>query len=622
VLSCNAPTAFCPSIDADVVALYIMYKTRPKGLRLLRTHQLTEEVVDIFGDPVLCRGDWKAPVNINQFVAAISRLHQSLNQNGSYFDTCDACVASNKENHLSCRLHPGQFLIWRRGNPTYSERVKNAKHAALDMCSGHIVQGSCHLLPSEIRTMRENLLSTGKQEDLQLFCIILTSIYLFLRHDEFHKIEVDDIRPEYSAVESHKIINLCVKVQGKTDKEPQNLILWAYDDCPDLCPVRHLMAYIHLCNIKEGWLFPNLKKRSEARNYGTLLHTLNTRFRQCVNRPSITTHSFRKTGYLFAIWGDSDLETARLSARHADDVMASRYAGCARYLLQTATYHNANAKYQVGRFKMAINLDARSARTLNEDTSHNFQNLFQLSQLFLEQVGLGILHAKRKTQKAVLDAALAFQPESNIQEELQAELKMLSEEKRDKLNSIFSRQQQSLLREVRKLQQELGQYKSNLSTVNAPTGAKSDHPASSEELTTSNNKRKRRGACNMDNASTIVTTDQPSPSEDLTTSNKKQKRGGADNLNNARTYLKNAKGMPRLEYLVQLRREKSDMTKLTESARTFMNTAVVPVLKCLEIHHNNDMEKFLEKWPLTSDRGHTKFRLKHCNCKGPVCGII
>jgi hypothetical protein len=79
--------------------------------------------------------------------------------------------------------------------------------------------------------------------------MILLQIYMFLRHDEIHGLEVQQIIPQYSAIEPHKIINLCFQIQGKTDGVPQNLILWAKDDCTDLCPVRHFLSYIHLCKI-------------------------------------------------------------------------------------------------------------------------------------------------------------------------------------------------------------------------------------------------------------------------------------------------------------------------------------------------------------------------------------
>jgi hypothetical protein len=31
-----------------------------------------------------------------------------------------------------------------------------------------------------------------------------------------------------------------------------------------------------------------------------------------------------------------------------------------------------------------------------------------------------------------------------------------------------------------------------------------------------------------------------------------------------------------------------------------MNTVVLAIVRCLEKHHGNDKEKFLQKWPLTS----------------------
>jgi hypothetical protein len=93
-----------------------------------------------------------------------------------------------------------------------------------------------------------------------MFCMLLTSTYLFLRHDECHNIKVEDIRPKYSADEQMKIVNLCFRIQGKTDKTPQNLILWAYDDCPALCPIRHLMSYNPPMRNKRWVLVPQLEQ--------------------------------------------------------------------------------------------------------------------------------------------------------------------------------------------------------------------------------------------------------------------------------------------------------------------------------------------------------------------------
>jgi hypothetical protein len=68
-----------------------------------------------------------------------------------------------------------------------------------------------------------------------LYCLDIH--LLFLRHDEFHMIEVKHVRPENSSAEKRKIINICIQIQGKTDKTQQNMVLWAYDDCPQLCPI-------------------------------------------------------------------------------------------------------------------------------------------------------------------------------------------------------------------------------------------------------------------------------------------------------------------------------------------------------------------------------------------------
>jgi hypothetical protein len=76
VLSVYAPPDFCPSMDDDVVALYIKYKTQAKGEKLLRKDQADREVLDILGKPVVCTGAWKDLGNIEQFLSAMTRMLQ------------------------------------------------------------------------------------------------------------------------------------------------------------------------------------------------------------------------------------------------------------------------------------------------------------------------------------------------------------------------------------------------------------------------------------------------------------------------------------------------------------------------------------------------------------------
>jgi hypothetical protein len=166
-------------------------------------------VLDVLDQPIFCCGDWRYPGKSNQFLPAITQIHNSINQERQYFPVCDACVEANQHvNNSCCRRHPGQFLVWRRGNPRCSEKVRNALQTATELCKGHAIKGSYQLQPQEVRDFLTNLTSSGKYADLQLFCILLTSTYLFLWHDECHKIKVEDIRPEYAAVEQKKIVDL------------------------------------------------------------------------------------------------------------------------------------------------------------------------------------------------------------------------------------------------------------------------------------------------------------------------------------------------------------------------------------------------------------------------------
>ena len=99
-------------------------------------------------------------------------------------------------------------------------------------------------------------------------------------------------------------------------------------------------------------------------------------------------------------------------------------------------------------FKMAININHVIAIVLNEETATNFQNLYQLSQLFLQQIGLGQHDDCRRNQvNQVIKFARNFIPENCIEQELQAELSILSEDKRNKINLAFSRMKQGFMEE-------------------------------------------------------------------------------------------------------------------------------------------------------------------------------
>jgi integrase len=66
-----------------------------------------------------------------------------------------------------------------------------------------------------------------------------------------------------------------------------------------------------------------------------MLDLLKSRFRRILDRDQcITTHTFRKTGYLFAKWGEGDMDTIMKSARHKNFATASLYMQDADFQLQ------------------------------------------------------------------------------------------------------------------------------------------------------------------------------------------------------------------------------------------------------------------------------------------------
>jgi hypothetical protein len=265
--------------------------------------------------------------------------------------------------------------------------------------------------------------------------------------------------------------------------------------------------------------------------------------------------------------------------------MAQRYAQCSRFLLQTESARDQNAKYQVGRFKMAIIKDEGSIRSLNQDRTNLFQNLFQLSQLFLQQIGIGPNHMGRQNQKSVIDAAIRFTPGQGIEAELGSELSVLSRDKQKNITMIFAKQKHELLNQVDALREELARYKSN------------------EANTLNGSARPNEPATTIDNAA----------------SDKKRKRGGDENMDDVREEIKNTKGMARLECILSIPGRYPVTSKLTGSARTMMNTAIFPIKKCLETHHGNSKQSFLKMWNL--DKSFSKFGVKKCDGKGSSCGI-
>jgi hypothetical protein len=173
--------------------------------------------------------------------------------------------------------------------------------------------------------------------------MFLLGICLFLRADELVSLEVEDFIHSYhpqgkerlngdpghgrDKMKEHFIVHatnieaLAVEVQGKKDQRPVLLMLLSNDKYPELCPVRTLLWYMHVFDIKGGYLFPDdqslIHHWQEQRGVGwepttrikytpflrLISKLVKTVCKRDVARFTVGTHTMRKTAYLIAIWG-------------------------------------------------------------------------------------------------------------------------------------------------------------------------------------------------------------------------------------------------------------------------------------------------------------------------------
>ena len=353
----NSP-AKCPSANSRTVALFLRWKVFEKGTLLLDLDN-TSTVKDVNGEDMKNVGDWNENNSINQFLSAVTTFHVQNDQSGGYLDVCSDCLRewSSNSSSIGCMQHAYKRKIIRGGNPRNSKEVKQMLGIVNKETENHVVRGAYQLIPREMRAIRKMLLSTNKIEDLQCWVMILISVKLYLRAEEVCTIRLDHFLKEWFVIDevSNKVKALALKIKGKTDEDWLRFFIYRSDDCPEFCAMRHLLVYLHCCNIEgdSGWLFPNLRCRQNHVSYASFLRVMKTRFTHLLNRRlPLTCHSLRKTGYLFAIWGDARIEVIRIDARHTCLQTSLSYEQDAVSMLAYAQVQSdENTKFEVPPYK-------------------------------------------------------------------------------------------------------------------------------------------------------------------------------------------------------------------------------------------------------------------------------
>jgi hypothetical protein len=409
-----------PANPKTIIEFYY-WKFYTKGATLMDS-ETNAPLNDILGRTILCTGDWNSPSGIDKANGALRMLHDAFNScHGTYQEPCTDCLsenmpgtgnASNVKVHASCTYHANQPQLVYCGDPLKSKVYhKNYEQIKKTLKDNHVVKGNCQLLPQQVRTLRACLTTKNDIQDFQMWTMIIVGILLFLRADELLNMTVEHFLMEYTIASQSTVESVSAEVQGKADPRPVLLSLYRNDEFPEFCPLRAIFTYLKKTGIRSGPLFPktehlklymdDAQKVNSAevlphsysawnKRFKSLLqHQFPTIFGEGTTDPAtIGTHTLRKTGYLFAVWGL--LRTTRcapdperlsqnvlfanvlLSARHKTVMQASTYMidACTHYeRVALERFQETNA---VGQWRSCIVVQRHLARA-NHGPSLPFQ---------------------------------------------------------------------------------------------------------------------------------------------------------------------------------------------------------------------------------------------------------
>ena len=188
-------------------------------------------------------------------------------------------------------------------------------------------------------------------------------------------------------------------------------MLWL-DDIALLCPVRHLLSYIHLVGHRSGALFPNQTalnefilntpdsrhidpgewntKREEYPNcisYSTFNHIIVGLCGQLLQRNGPWgTHSLRKTSYLLAVWGGANIADIMPSARHKSIKEAQGYQRDAQFQLEIAKVNGLELGGVVSKWRPNFCSNLQLGRQLNSKRRIIGNDLFGLADRYIKVI--------------------------------------------------------------------------------------------------------------------------------------------------------------------------------------------------------------------------------------------
>ena len=558
------------------LGLFIKYKRGPAERVLMNDDN--KPVKDIKGEELMCQGDWKDPGNAEQFIAAIRALHESRGQRGPFQEKCNDCIQLDGDKiYTGCRYHRGQPQLWRKGFPRDSNYMDNVMAQSSRDGASYVVEGDTPLTPMELISMHTRLTASNRLADYQHWVMTLVACKLFLREEELADLKFEDpeskncINWDVTLGKCHQTTGLdgiAFNIQGKSDENPVTLMLWADDSLPLLCPIRHLMIYLHLTGIRCGYIFPHPKEFDEiAENDGVaetkipygLYQTNHVRHCKavCPRDGKFGSHCNRKTAYLLALWGGGSDSEVKDGARHKTEVNAAKYKQDARFLLELA---NANElDVMISPWRPIYCANVQMGRSLNAQSLRTPRNLKLIADNYVVNLLQIPEDHPNRTIPFLVEKALAYRRPSSDEERLDTILQELPQDKADAIKQVMA----SMVVQART------DAFAQAPRVVIPAQAAAVGPAAEDDGEGNNDENVRPA---------------------------KKARGGDNDLE-LRHEVKKCKNVAeKLDLLIRIKSMvPNDRITLTEGARAFVNGSVVPVMTCFEKHFNCNKDEFMAK---------------------------
>jgi hypothetical protein len=195
-------------------------------------------------------------------MTSLSYIHTRLGQSGPYQEPCVECCrlfSLNRET-MGCQHHHGHRQVFRKGNPRVDFDMGNIMKAYQKQHREWVPQGDSPLTPMELFKIRGHLFSALKGDGMfsfQLWTQLLLGATHFLRSElELCNIQIESFIPSMTKKSSDgTVLSLAIKIWGKTDKKWHVQIIWRNDAIPELCPLRHILAWVAISGIESGYIF-------------------------------------------------------------------------------------------------------------------------------------------------------------------------------------------------------------------------------------------------------------------------------------------------------------------------------------------------------------------------------